>query len=250
MTNGAELKLNRAKKHIEELQILIQTKPPYVYVADTDWPRRQRYLQARKVDDAAAEVSLLCGDAIHNMRAALDHAYWSRVSPFALTDGERRKLQFPFCRDAARLPQILKERLADRVSPAFVAALSKLNPVKGGENDIALYLIDELDIEDKHKLLIPLGDSKILQASEIRRQVPDFPLIFGGEIGLNMNPRDIGWDLPQSASSVMTAFATTKLNVKIDVLLNLPGVGAYRMMPLLAQLLATAEAAVKITLEA
>jgi len=195
MCDSAVLKIDRASKGVRELNKLFRERRPFTYVVETNTHTCQRATFAKKNKAVIDEAAILSGEIVHNLRSALDHAYWEIVAPFAAGKREEKKIQFPFCETAARLEETVKSRLADRVSPRFFKALVDLKPHgEAGGNEL-LYLVDELDILDKHRLLIPTGDYTRIPEASIRAQIPDFPTNIGidGAVFGN-NRRDIGWD--------------------------------------------------------
>jgi hypothetical protein len=134
MNDNAILKVQRALEHISELNQLFQKKRPFTYILETNVKTGQRATFAKTNELVVDAAALICGDAIHNLRSALDHAYWEIVSPFASTDSERERLQFPFSKTAARLVRNVEQRLANKVSPSFFQAILDLKPhgEKGG----------------------------------------------------------------------------------------------------------------------
>lgn len=64
--------------------------------------------------------------------------------------------------------------------------------------------MDKLDITDKHKLLLPVGNYQTVNSAALKQQIPDFPanLMMVGMFGCNR--RDISWrlkDLPPDLGS-------------------------------------------------
>jgi hypothetical protein len=158
MVDSANLKIDQAAKHVAALDELFRENRPFSYILETNVKTGERATFAKKNETVIDASRITIGDAVHNLRSALDHAYWGIVSSFAATEVERRKVQFPFSKTVARLDEAVKNRLADRVSPAFYQALIDLKPHGDPGGNELLYLIDEIDVLDKHKLLVPTGD--------------------------------------------------------------------------------------------
>jgi hypothetical protein len=116
-----------------------------------------------------------CGDAVHNLRLALDHAYWDIVSPFIKNDREGDAVQFPFSRTTQRLNEAITNRLANRMSDVFVQALRELKPHGEAGGNTYLYMVHRLDIIDKHMLLVPTADYTRLSSDILLAQIPEFP---------------------------------------------------------------------------
>lgn len=253
MTDSAMLKIHRATEHVNELNVLFQRKRPFTYVLETNTKAGQRATFAKRNETVIHRAALICGDVIHNLRAALDHAYWEIASPVATTDKERRNLQFPFTETEARLDEAVKARLADRVSPAFYQALLDLKPHGEPGGNEFLALIHKLDVLDKHKLLIPTGDYTRLSSEMLIKQVPDFPrgLV---NCGFGQNNRDVAWDIPpmnraqrRSARIPESGIFEQELNVPVDIVFTVAGPVDFRpVIPTLHKLIDVAEITVRV----
>lgn len=153
----AEAKLNRATAHFEDLRTRVNawfaTDPFRVeHLVSDDGLRLRLYL---RVDDPPPlmEWSTILGDCIHNLRAALDAAVWELAHQGGATPNRPKSVQFPFetsqddwlrRRNASLsgLPEGLLRRLE---------AVQPFNHSQGGARVSALSLLNQLDIEDKHK---------------------------------------------------------------------------------------------------
>lgn len=194
MSKSANLKLERASERISELSELLREKRPFRYVVETNTITRQRATYAKKNEAVIDRASIIAGDAAHNIRTALDHAWWDIVSPHV--EGERalKAVQFPFSETAARLKEAVANRLAKRVSVRFFDAVVALKPHGEAGGNRLLYLIDQLDIPDKHRTLTPTADYTSVAGGMLRQQLPDAPS-FIGLISLSGNRRDFSWPL-------------------------------------------------------
>lgn len=192
MFESASLKIDRTTEHISELTELIREQHPFSYVVETNTQTSERATFAKKNKTVVDRAALICGEIVHGLRAALDHAYWEIVSPLAETPSEQKIIQFPFCEFANKLDETLRLRLAHKVSQHFFDAILSCKPYAEQGGNEHLYLIHRMDIIDKHRLLIPTGDYTRLTSDIIRRQVPDFPsgLI---DCGFGQNRRDVVW---------------------------------------------------------
>jgi hypothetical protein len=248
MSDGALLKIDRATKHISELSELFEKERPFTYVVETNTNTRRRSTFAKENKSVINRAALMCGDSIHNIRSALDHAYWSVVSPFATNDRERRSVQFPFSESAARLDESIKNRLANRASDTFFKALLALKPHgEAGGNEL-LYLIHRLDVVDKHMLLIPTADYKRITSFIIQKQVPDFPsgMFYGG---FGQNGRDVEWPMSPTQPIPIGALAVfeQELDVPVDVVFQTTETGDVRhVVPTLHQLVDVAKKTIHI----
>jgi hypothetical protein len=192
MCDSTISKIDRSLKHINELNELLREKRPFTYVVETNTKTGYRATFAKKNCPIVNEAANIAADVVHNLRTALDHAYWEIVSPRVPDPRARKNIQFPFSETAARLEEAIKNRLADRVSAVFFQALADLKPHgEPGGNEL-LYLIHKLDAVDKHKFPIPSGDYTRVNSELIRNEVADFPAdLFDTAFG--SNERDIVW---------------------------------------------------------
>lgn len=188
---SADLKIQRAERHHAELSTLLRRRKPFRYFVETNLKTGEKATFAKKDEESANQSAIIIGDIIHNLRAALDHTYWHCTEKFAQSDGERRKIQFPICQTEQGFKDSVLPGLPSRVSEKFARALEDLRPYREGGNK-SLCLIHDLDVTDKHKLLIPTGNFTKITSAMIQEHVPDFP---SGLVncGFGNNYRDVGW---------------------------------------------------------
>jgi hypothetical protein len=176
MTDSATLKITHALEHIDKLKALLRTTPPYKLAYGEDNKKGERYIRPLINQDARNSVALICGDIVHNLRSALDHAYWEIVSPKVADEKLQKEIQFPFGKEKKDYLSLLKTRYAHMVSQLFLDELVKIASYGDADGDQNLALLHNLDLRDKHKLLIPTGDYAHIVGAEIVKEVPDFPL--------------------------------------------------------------------------
>lgn len=178
---GARLKVERANTHIREFESIVQA---YVR-ANVKAMRPQRNGEARK---AARRVGghiprytpAIVGDAVHNLRSSLDHAY------VALVEANRgtidRHTKFPF----GKKGQDVKGSVNGQVHRPAQAALDHIfNVIKPFEEEGSeLYGVDRLDIADKHHLLI--GTDAAMAIDRLDIIGPDGKPTGGGISGLTL----------------------------------------------------------------
>lgn len=161
MTNddlsGAWRKLQRAKEHISQLDAEVRSyfdSKPYLIVYE---PHSEPGRMVARVNGdpkpLPANLPLMIGDAVHNLRSSLDHLAWQAVgSPTADT-------AFPLFRDDRRpAPKDLRNLVEKKLKGAsnqVISAVIALEPYRGGKGDV-LWKLHQLDIFDKHRLLIPV----------------------------------------------------------------------------------------------
>ena len=156
--SGARLKLQRANKHISDSETaVISLKHAYVSSIETHAPTGGHSIkyECPRFSDLVNEIALITGDAIHNLRASLDHAWVSIIRHLKLPVTKWTK--FPFAESAEALDKTLGERKIVSASPALFKKISaEVQPYRGG--NALLWALHDADIADKHKLLIPLVD--------------------------------------------------------------------------------------------
>lgn len=190
--SSAETKIERAKELIQEIEVLLQNNPAYSYCLETNTSTGQRATFAKKDQKALDKVVLRCGDVLHNLRSALDHAYWDAVSPYVTDESKRGAIQFPFSKNVDNLKSTIKSRLAHKVSQDFYDAIVSVKPYASIGGNQILHLVHTINIVDKHKFPVPVGNFTKISSSQIISQVPDFPRgLVDGRFGENR--RDVVW---------------------------------------------------------
>jgi hypothetical protein len=149
------LKLERAEKHILDLEIAINTfreSKPYTIgskphpVAEID----HTTLVLTSVNPVPKNISIICGDAIHNLRSSLDHLAWQLVKVGGGTP--TRRTCFPVFKEAKGYAASIKRGIIDG---ADIRAKELIESVQCHvTGDKTLWMLHELDIIDKHRLLI------------------------------------------------------------------------------------------------
>lgn len=226
--SSAQLKVDRASEHIADLNKMLSKKRPFSYVLETNLDTRQRMVRTEQDETIVKRASLVCGDALHNLRSALDQVYWQIVSPHVPCEKERSQIQFPFCKDADQLERKIKKRLADRVGIHLMSAIRELKPYMGSDGNHFLVLVHEVNIVDKHKFLPPTADYTQLSSERLRQEVSDFPdhmnNVFFSSNGLG----DVCWKFEGVNTSrlgkrnVETGRYEQKLSVPVEILLKVP----------------------------
>lgn len=146
---SARAKLRRAQKHTEELrqQLLSFLGARIMPVEVTD---KLVTWELVPKDEVPPDLEPILGDAVHNLRSALDHL---AASLAIMNEQSPKGVYFPFAESEDQLDQMIRWRKFDRASPSAVALLKELKPYRGG--NLALRGIHDLDVLDKHHSLIP-----------------------------------------------------------------------------------------------
>ncbi len=149
-------KIERAKKHLWDFhhaeQSFIASNKHFISVErHPDTGRYITYLGPSL--RAPTEISLIVGDAIHNARAALDHAWMGVVR--SLDPKTKSKLTFPVDEERAALERRLAGTEVCKAFPAVTSViLDEIRPYRIGNRDCWLFALNRLDNRDKHNMLI------------------------------------------------------------------------------------------------
>jgi hypothetical protein len=173
---AARLKIERAGQHIAELRIAIAgflgSKPLAIIVEapDTFKLTQSHVWTARVRNTVPLSMSSILGDAVHNLRTALDLL----ASDLAKLNGKSPAgVHFPFAGDVLGLDDQIRRKNFTRAGAQAVKLLRSLRPYKGG--NIALRGLHDLDLQDKHQAVLPAISAVSL---------PGFALIMGAKHNL------------------------------------------------------------------
>lgn len=156
---GPRLKVTRAKAHIRNLESVLEA-----FIADN--PHRVEFYEDTQQPGIAVrgafdrplpnDTPTIIGDAIHNLRASLDHLAANAVRAAGGTPD--RNTGFPIYKCEADFKGGAKSKLAG-APDAFVAFVEGLKPYKdcadGSGGNMRLWVLGQLDNLDKHMVLLP-----------------------------------------------------------------------------------------------
>jgi hypothetical protein len=126
----------------------------------------------------------ILGDAIHNLRAALDIAAVEAVSR---SRGNPDKVYFPFTKKGNDFESMLKQKNFHRAARPYQEIVRAARPYADG--NLLLCAINELDIEDKHISLIPNMANMKTPAIRVKTDQNGNPLGFAeGKLALELEP--------------------------------------------------------------
>ena len=152
---ASPIKIDRAKKHIKELE---QIEVDYTASSSIQpisgfpsVPGQPSISQITlHIDNFSGELNAVLGDVIHNLRAALDLLASDLCR---INNQSADSVYFPFCHKAEKLDEAIKNKNFHRAGPAAIRLLREWKPYPGGNT--MLRAIHDLDIQDKHQMLIP-----------------------------------------------------------------------------------------------
>lgn len=144
---SARLKVERAKRHVMEAELCLCefASGKFHRVVSKFNERRNYYELGLEVDPIPDEFQLSVGDAIHNLRSALDHVVYG-IAPSSRTG-------FPFHEKREDVERILSERSIRSAAPCLVPViLDEIRPYRSGDRQI--WILNKLDNIDKHRFII------------------------------------------------------------------------------------------------
>lgn len=179
-------KIYRAKKHIKEIDGEIQLflkGNPYRVVAQVDPETREDVFYVRVAKDVPLSWGTIVGDAVHNLRSALDLLVCCAV---VANGGKiKRSTGFPIGENVDEFEAGLRKKAAG--IPAEAARVMRsFHPYKSGHDALdVLWKLHRLDVLDKHRLLIPVGAAHrstiitaVVEAPELETPVALAPFPF------------------------------------------------------------------------
>ena len=155
------VKANRAKKHIDDLSDAIDVfmaSEPYKVTTNDDTESGQRTYYINFLKPIPTDLSAIIGDALQNLRSALDHVahHLVEIGPPGPRAGKVYFPIFPSAGDyeAGKMGKIMG------ANPAAIQAIDAHQPYARGDG-WALWDMHAMNNRDKHRLLIPVWGSLI-----------------------------------------------------------------------------------------
>lgn len=156
--SDSRLKIERAQKHVRDLKAMLDdfVLSDFYSVSIEQYRNSAPNFLRFEMDKSGFQsnvAAVIIGDALHNLRSALDLLYYR-----AILDGgciATRWTGFPIFDTREQLINCLRERLKKQRITAAIHdfILETIEPYKAG--NYALWALHDLNITDKHKLLIP-----------------------------------------------------------------------------------------------
>jgi hypothetical protein len=169
-------KVKRAEAHIAELDEAIKrlmSSPQKPYRIEGQHDRSgKRFEFWGYSKDVPPDLSLMAGDAVHNLRSSLDHMMWALAEKNGVP---HRSVQFV---GRTKASDFRKDRQALRcIGSAALQILEKLQPYHATSPlHSPLYVLTELSNRDKHRLLIAVGARSTLGPALRAVEVPGVPI--------------------------------------------------------------------------
>lgn len=166
----ALLKIERANDHIADIQSRLHaSSDDYGPSLHVDGKTGEQFLYYKQGDRyLRSDIALMAGDAVHNLRSALDIAWVEtikRVSPASLT----KWTQFTVPDSKTKLVgDLTKTGKIDPASELFDFMVNRVKSYEGGDTDIVA--LHNLDVDDKHRLLIPVVAVTGIKGVELKNE--------------------------------------------------------------------------------
>jgi hypothetical protein len=158
--SDARAKIERADEHIGKLEEWLANLPnSHISRVDTD-PQFSYQTLVHDIMDREkifTTAALWIGDAVHNLKCALDYAWMQTIERVA-TSAVSKFAKFPVYPTNEALEDALRGAKIDvSCEPLFRLILDEIRPHNGRDGNFAIWAVYVLDKRDKHRLLIPLA---------------------------------------------------------------------------------------------
>jgi len=165
---SSRLKIDRAKHHIRKVEHIISTLPNFYTATIETNPNGGNQVLKHDLpsrDKIINDIALILGDAVHNFHCALDHAWLSVLNELCPTS-INNQTKFPIFPVRDKVEAALRGVEIDSAAPElFDLVLNQIKPYEGGNDSI--WSIHILDIDDKHRLLLPVIEFASIQGIEV-----------------------------------------------------------------------------------
>jgi hypothetical protein len=225
---SSRLKVERAKHHIQDLDVVLmrfRTEHPHEIVIETEPDTGYKLHKFRLCKPAPyAEVSIIIGDTVNNLRAALDHAVYSCAIVAGHAAPRYKTCSFPFGDNESSFNNAVNGRTS--VPPEIRACLQRFRAYQGGH--VALWALNDMCNRDKHALITPT----VMGFEDIR-------VAFDDAGGGAMSPRNVRWNRANDEVELFRTRTDAKCQLTISVEIVFDGtglMGGHRIVPILNSL--------------
>ena len=163
------MKIERAKQHIDDLNRAVTeylTQRPFeLRIRQTCNPNRRTVYTEVKVTIPEG-FSLVLGDAVHNLRSAIDQLCWGMVGNRAKNP---RGVGFPFADREDALRDAIAKKQMDIAPKTVIDEFYKLQPYPDGNK--FLHAVNSLDVTDKHRNILLVYQGVKLTGAQMRELI-------------------------------------------------------------------------------
>jgi hypothetical protein len=228
--DGARAKLDRAENHLRGFEEEVRTfLGPNLYSIQSDrYPETRHYEFRVHFSRAVPHIrwGVLVGDIVHNIRCALDYVAWELAEAEGESMPNDRRTMFPLFIDPRLYERHGKPRIR-RLGERAQTMVERLQPYRR-ENRYAdpLWLLEELDSADKHKLLtvtlIAVKDGILTYHVPLKYRVDGTTFLIQGDIVEGANVGTLSFAEPPSGYPPMPQDSDVHVHIDlaIDVILR------------------------------
>jgi hypothetical protein len=207
MFEGPNLKIKRANKHISELEEAVElfsNGDSHGLRLYRDPGASEVMLDYSQIKDTPCDWPLIIGDAIHNLRSALDLAIVEFIG--SVGGAATKHTRFQFFNDRNHLVTSLEQAVLKGLPTVIEFLADKIQPYLTGDNP--LKALHDLDIDDKHLLLIPILSVSWIGFEQIYIIRPD------GSIHANLRGNKYGTTMGGKALNIVAFPASNTLKIE------------------------------------
>jgi hypothetical protein len=162
---STQLKIERAKHHVKDITEQINSymaERPFRLVYRGKPKARNAALVTKTNKPIPQEFALIIGDAVHNLRSALDLTMYTLAVERSPSP---QKIQFPFSFESEGLESAINNGQVKFAGEGVADAVRALKPYKGGNPE--LWGLQALDSSDKHRLPILAWRSAVITGNQL-----------------------------------------------------------------------------------
>jgi hypothetical protein len=149
------LKVERADKHIRDLCVALEAfyaTNPYGIARKINPDTGEHVYYVTRVDEVPSSISIIAGDALQNLRSALDHLVYQLVAEGIAPKTPGSHIGLPVADSPTKYMSPKFRRKIQGAGPNAIKRIDALKPYRGG-ND-TLWHLHKLNNVDKHRLLL------------------------------------------------------------------------------------------------
>jgi hypothetical protein len=180
---GCWAKIDRAKEQVHDLDTEIATllnSGIYTIVGENQFERR-RYVFKLLGPAVPPRIAVISGEVIHHLRSCFDHVVWALASKSGLPDTER--VNFPVCQTHEKFQNAVRSGIIRGVPRVARSVIEDLQPYRASDTpNSILQIVHDLDISDKHKLLVVVTHTLVMSNELVVTKNPCTDPTFGIEL--------------------------------------------------------------------
>ncbi len=169
LVSGPLKKIKRAQQHINDLNRevteFLSRKPFQLRVSEKRDPHR-RIIYIKAKEPIPEIITMILGDAVHNLRSAIDQLAWGIVGSKAK---KPRQVGFPFVETAEALSSAIATRQMNVAPEKVIEEIHLLQPYPSGNK--YLHAVKSLDETDKHRNILIVATGLEISAQRLQEMI-------------------------------------------------------------------------------